>query len=1113
MMGSPMIQTLLARIGYSHSAINTRYVCLLLIGFSCLPCCQAPNKMTPEALPVFRLLNPASTKVDFINKVTPTADFNIITYRNFYNGGGVAIGDINNDGLPDLFFTANQGDNKLYLNKGNLTWQDITISAGVAGTKAWSTGVTMVDINADGLLDIYVCNSGDIRGDDRENELFINQGDLTFIDQAKANHLDNKGYSTHAAFLDYDRDGDLDCYILNNSFKNPAKIELHQSMRTTPDSLGGHKLMRNDLDTKGTFTDVTEQAGIYSSAIGFGLGIAIGDLNGDHWPDLYISNDFFEKDYVYINQQNGTFLEDLNHRVDYCSTSSMGGDIGDINGDGSPDIFTTDMLPADNDRIKRMVVFEPYHLEDLKYRANYYYQFTQNCLHLNDGSGHFQEIAHLAGVAATDWSWGAMIFDFQNDGTNDIFVANGIYKDLMEGDFRDFVYDENNKKADMGQKNLAIHDQLPSLALQNYAFVNRGPLDFKNEAEQLGLKEKTFSNGSSYGDLDNDGDLDLVLNNVNQPGMIYENTTNAGVNTYLKIKFEGPEHNKFGLGAQVSINHQGRVFYKENFNNRGFQSSIEPNLLFGLGDLAQVDTLTVTWPDGLTETQLHIKTKQTLILKYKQATATLPADPALTKPMFTSLNATEYLNGAVHHENVYNDFYQEPLLLAMLSTQGPKMAKVDVNADGREDLVLLGARGDPDKLFIQQANGRYRRTNVALFEKDKAFESTCAAFFDFDQDDDQDLIISSGGNEIGIDKLNYIIRLYLNDGKGIFAIDPDHIPPVIGNLSTLKVADYDQDGDQDLFIGARAIPGNYGLKPQSYLLKNEGGYWSDQPQHLPGLGMVTDGAWADINGDSWLDLVVVGDWMTIQVYFNVKGIISDLPQELAGSSGWWQKIVAEDLDLDGDPDFVVGNWGLNSKFQPTAAIPLTMQVADLDQNGKTEFIINWRPPGDTQNFPFCTKAELTGQIPSLRKTELKYIDFAPMTFDLLFPNYPKANLTTYTASTLSSGILWNEGGKLTLKSLPHEAQVAPVTAIVVHDFDQDGIKDIVLGGNFYALKPQVGRQAASRGLLLTGSKNDHQFLPSLHSGLQLRREVRDLIVVNNKLIVAYNNQACELYSF
>ncbi len=1099
-----------------HSSMKQLFSILILIFFT-ISC-----KNTISEKPVFELLSSNETGVDFINDVKETKDFNIFTYRNFYNGGGVAVGDINNDGLPDIFFTSNQNKNKLYLNKGNrngelLHFEDITEKAGVSGTKAWSTGVTMADVNGDGWLDIYVCNSGDVKGDNKENELFINNKNGTFSEVAKEYNLNNQGYSTHAAFFDYDADGDLDCYILNNSFKNPSKIELYASMRETPDELGGDKLMRNDTappapdggTTHPKFTDVTKEAGIYSSAIGFGLGVATGDLNGDNLPDLYISNDFFEKDYMYLNKGDGTFKEDLNNRIDYSSVSSMGADIADINGDGFPEIFTTDMLAADNDRLKRVIGFDPYHLEDYKYRANYHYQMIQNCLQLNNGKGFFQEIGNLAGVGATDWSWGALIFDFENDGKNDIFVSNGIYKDIMDGDFREFSENEKiPKDANGGFDFTKYTSKIPSTPLSNWAFVPTGDLQYKNQAEALGLGEKTFSNGSVYADLDNDGDLDLILNNVNQKCSIYRNNS---TNNFLKIKFKGDAKNTFGIGAKVKIKVNKQLMVKENFTNRGFQSSIEPNLIFGLGDAKNIDELEVIWTNGKAEILKNIPANKTIILEQKNAHASPREIENKIAYAFDELNLEEIIPNAIHHENPYNDFNQEPLLLGMLSTQGPRILKKDVNNDGLEDILLLGAKGDADKMYFQTPNGKFTPSNLATFNKDKNFESTCAAFLDFDKDGDQDLVIGSGSNEL-LEQINYIIRLYINDGKGNFAVEPNKIPPVIGNFSTLEVADFNHDGFEDLFVGARAVPGNYGLKPKSYLLQNNSGNWLDVTQNsLSNIGMVTDASWADINGDGWQDLIVVGDWMPVQVFKNNNGILDD-GISLENSSGWWQRIEPADLDGDGDLDFVVGNWGLNSKFQPTTTLPLTMQVGDFDSNGKSEFIINWKAPMDKQNFPFATKIELTMQVPSIRTKALKYADFAKMQFKDFFPNFAKESLIEYEAKELRSGIYWNEGQSFKFAALPIQAQFSPIFGISIIDYDKDGKKDIILGGNMYALKPQMGRHNASKGLVLKNSGSQN-FQINLNSGLVLDGEVRDMITIGNKLFAARNNQSCKIFRF
>lgn len=1066
---------------------------------------------------LFELLDSGKTGVNFVNHVKDQEKFNILTYRNFYNGGGVAIGDINNDALPDLYFTANQNKNRLYLNKGNLTFEDITDKAGVGGTMAWSTGTTMADVNGDGLLDIYVCNSGDVNGNLKKNELFINNGNLTFSEKAKEYHLDNEGYSTHAAFFDYDLDGDLDCYILNNSFRDPAKIELYRKVREQP-SPGGHKLMRNDGNV---FTDVTQQAGIYSSEIAFGLGVAVSDLNGDNLPDLYISNDFWERDYLYMNNGDGTFSEELTTRINYCSTSSMGADIADINNDGHPEIFTTDMLPGDNYRLKTTMAFDPYHLEDLKYRANYHYQITQNCLHLNDGKADFAEIALLSGVAATDWSWGALIFDFENDGNKDIFVSNGILKDIMSMDFLEFISDQVKVSRVNGKDKfdyLKFISQIPSKPLQNYAFSNVGNLQFSNNAAPLGLAQSSYSNGAAYGDLDNDGDQDLVVNNINSPCFVYRNEARQqGKNHFVKVSFQGTDKNRFGIGAEVRIKTKNGSMVLQNFNTRGFQSSIEPSLIFGLGDIRTVDSLEVRWPDGKVQVLTDLKSDQSLLLKNAEARPTVKHASETIAPLFEQVQHKLPADIAVHRENRYNDFDDEILLSRMLSTEGPRLIYGDFNKDQRTDFVLPGAAGVADKLFLQQANGQYVFQANPAFNSDAAFETTCGAATDFDRDGDMDLIIGSGGNELSMPRSNFLVRLYINDGTGKLTPNPAASPPALGNFSTLKVADIDGDGDDDLFLGARNVPGNYGLPPRSFLIRNDQGTWADiTPPPLANIGMVTDASWADTDKDGDNDLVVVGDWMAVTIFQNDNGSFAN-KNAIGNSNGWWNRIQGADLDKDGDIDFVLGNWGLNTKFKAAAEKPLTMYVNDFDNNGKSEFIINWYPPMEATTFPFPTKPELTSQLPALRKQIQRYEDYGNKTYDSLFSDDIRSRSLRYDANYLQTSILWNNGGSFELVPLPVEAQFSPVFAIAADDLDGDGNMDIWLGGNFYALKPQVGRHNASKGVYLkgTGGRSFTYFSPNA-SGIRVEGEVRDAAVVNlngtKHLIIGRNNAPVLLFT-
>jgi len=746
-------------------------------------------------------------------------------------------------------------------------------------------------------------------------------------------------------------------------------------------------------------------------------------------------------------------------------------------------------------------------------KANYHYQIGQNCLQLNDGNGHFQEVAMLADVGATDWSWGALIFDFENDGNKDIFISNGIHRDLMYMDFRNFMQDQGIYAKTVKDETVdfpALIKQMPSHPLQNFAFHNSGNLNFKNKANSLGFSSPSFSNGSAYGDLDNDGDMDLVINNINMPAFVYRNESSKTGNHYLKITFKGSPKNTFGIGAQAKITTKSGIQVLQNFNTRGFESSVEPKLIFGLGKDEIVEELEIIWPDKKSQTLKAVAANQKIIVDYKDATHT--AISVKDQPTTFAERSDQMLKGdAKHNENRYNDFDHEPLLLQMLSTETPRIVKGDVNQDGLEDFIVLGARDDEDKLFIQSSKGDFQRKNIPHFKATKEFESGSGVLFDGDQDGDLDLMIGAGGNEYQRGGKYFILRYFKNDGKGNFVVDNSNIPQIIGNFSCIEANDFDGDGDMDLFFGARIIPGNYGMPPRSYLMMNDQGSWVDvSTEKIAGIGMVTDATWTDIDGDNDHDLVVVGDWMSINIFKNENGKIQAAPQ-IPNSSGWWNRIEAADLDQDGDMDFVLGNRGLNSKFQASSDRPLTMYVNDFDENGKSEFIINWFPPLDNQSFPFATKNDITDQLPSLRKRILKYEDYAKETYATLFSPEVKSNSISYKVDRLESSILWNNDGQFSLIALPQEAQVAPVFGIAIDDFNQDGQQDIWLGGNLYALKPQVGRHDASKGVLLNGKGGkEFESIPSKISGIHVKGEVRDAVVLKTgqkkTLVVSRNNE-------
>ncbi|WP_342089180.1 VCBS repeat-containing protein [Dyadobacter sp. OTU695] len=1092
-------------------------ICLL---FSC-----KKDEGNPDGL--FEEMNASEIGVDFVNKVEDREDINIFNYRNFYNGGGVAIGDINNDGLADIYFTANMGENKLYLNKGNWKFEDITDKAGVAEPEKWSTGVVMADVNGDNLLDIYVCNAGYQKFLNKQgNSLYINNGDLTFTESAKKYGLDETGYSTHAAFLDYDLDGDLDCYVLNNSFipVNTLNYANDRNLRAkdwpVKDFLkgGGAKLFRNN---GGKFEDVSEEAGIYGSLIGFGLGVTVGDINGDLYPDIYICNDFYEKDYLYINQKDGTFSEELEKRMKHTSLASMGADLADINNDGYPELFVTDMLPRDEYRYKTTTSFENHYLFNLKKEKGFYNQYMQNSLQFNNQDGTFSEIANYSGVAASDWSWGALLFDADNDSKTDIYVCNGIYHDILDQDFIDFFANEVTQKMVMSgekQNMQNIIDRMPSTPIANNFFHNEGNLQFKEKGKEFGFGKASFSNGAAYADLDNDGDLDLVVNNVNEPCFVYKNKSEAAKerNHYIKLNLKGQGMNTRAVGSKVEVYAGGQVFSKQVNPSRGFQSSTEYPLTIGLGKISLIDSIRVLWPTQKVTSMRNVKPDTLLTFAINDAVEDYIVPSGKREEMLT--NVTPKGLGA-HMENKYEDFFNERNIPVMLSQEGPKMAIGDVDGDRADDIYICGGKGQGGQLYLQKG-GQFVRSQQKVFSDLAGFEDTAALFFDADGDGDRDLVVGSGGNESLVSSPDLPTRLYLNDGKGNFVINTRALPPNAMNTAVIVAEDYDADGDFDLFVGSRSVPREYGSTPTSYIYENDGkGTFKSVAKtiapELAKAGMVRDANWADIDGDGKKELLVVGDWMAPLAFKFSAGKFQRINTGLEAFTGFWGSLKIADFDGDGDQDIVLGNIGENFSLKASAKGPLRIWINDFNKNGTIEKVIS--KTVDSKDLPALLKRELTTQFPFLKKKSIKHSEYAVLTVQDLFPEELLKSAVEKSVTYLQSGIAVNDGnGRFKLVPLPYMAQFSCLNAIESEDVNGDGKLDIIVGGNFTHFIPQLGTLDACRGNVLI-NKGNMQFdvLLANQSGFSLDGEVKQISPINIEgkpyLISLINNAAPVLF--
>ncbi len=1103
------------------------FICMSLL-YSCESKEEEQSKKDNSTL--FSLLSSKETGIDFINEVVNQKNLNIFKYRNFYNGGGVAIGDINNDGLPDIYLTANMGANKLYLNKGDLKFEDISESAGVTGNKPWSTGVIMVDINQDGLLDIYVSNAGNMEGNNHDNDLYINNGDLTFSEKATEYNLAKTGFSTHASFFDYDKDGDLDAYILNNSnipvsslgYAEQREVRA-QDWEGVPDIFKGvgDMLLRND---GGKFVDVSEEAGIYGSLIGFGLGVLTSDINGDLYPDIYVSNDFYERDYLYINNQDGTFTEEIKNWTQHLSLSAMGIDMADINNDGNIDVFITDMLPEMDQRVKSVMEFEGYNIFKLKQSKDFYQQYIQNTLQLNNGNNSFSEIAFFSGIAATDWSWAGLLFDMDNDGFRDIYVTNGINHDLTDLDFVDFFANEIiQKMALTGQKESidSIINKMPIAKQTNYAYKNNKDLTFTNETHNWGLDIPSLSNGAAYGDLDNDGDLDIVINNVNMKAFIYKNNSESVTeNNYIKLQFKGMENNKFAIGTAVKLYFDNNVVIQELIPSRGFQSSMDHVMTIGLGTTKIIDSLRIIWPDDRTQILIDVNANQ--LLTFNQTDVKEKYIPFKKKKKKTLLRELSNKQLVAHQENNYSDFDYEGLISKMLSQDGPALAVADINGDGNEDVFIGGAKNQPGTVYLHKGNGNLRVLRQKVLESDANFEDTASAFFDADGDGDMDLMVGSGGNQVG-EENTYRTRLYINNGQGTFTKSTKIIPSTFDNVSVICPSDFDEDGDMDVFIGSRSVIGTYGIDPQHLFLENNGdGTFTDNTERLAfdlkTAGMITGAIWADVDGDQKKDLVTVSEWGTPNIYKNSGRRLSKLSTDLDNYSGWWNTIEATDLDKDGDIDFIIGNQGSNTHYKTSEKNPMKIWINDFDNNGTIEQIVTRNYDG--KDYPLHMKKELTSQMVSLKKKNLKASVYAKRAIDELYTNDLFQNSIMKSVNIAESVIAINEGnGKFTIKNLASMVQLSCVCGITCSDVNKDGNLDIIMGGNNFEFKPQYSRLDANYGSVLLGDgKLGFEWQNYDSSGFFIKNEIKHIEQFKDKngriyIITAINNDKPKIFTF
>jgi len=1104
---------------------------LLLFAYVFILCAGCNHK--PSVPPIFIVKDSKSTGLDFSNTLTPTQQMNALKYMYYYNGAGVGAGDFNNDGKIDLFFASNQGDNKLYLNEGNLHFKDVTKEAMIPEDGGWSTGVSVVDINNDGLLDIYICRVGNFGSLHSKNQLLICQGiDKNGVpyykDEAHKYGLDFSGFCTQAVFFDYDGDGDLDMFLLNHTIFENGIVGARSILLKKEVPVSGDRIYRNDGN--GHFTDVTNKTGINSSVLDFGLGITVSDINMDGYPDIYIGNDFQENDYLYINQHNGTFKDELTDHIMHTSKYTMGVDIADANNDGYPDIMSLDMLSPDPDVLKRTHIDDDEDLSDLKLKLGYYYQYPRNNLQLNRRNGMFSEIGLYAGVAATDWSWSPLWMDFDNDGLKDLFISNGIPRRLNDIDYINFVSNseiqQELQSGNIDKNNLDVINKFPQTKIYNKFFRNDGNMQFQDLENKIGNDRKTFSNGAVYADFDNDGDLDVVVNNIDDPALLYENKTNDKANgknnkDFVEIKLKGSDKNINALGAKIILYCNGGIRTYEKYPVRGFMSSMEIPIHIGL-DKTSIDSAFLVWPDNTFQPIKLQPVNHLITFNYKKGLPEFDYTHITgywknpTRPMedISSKVDLKYK----HEENNYQEFNVEPLMPHLLSTEGPGLAVADLNHDGLDDVFIGSSKGKKSAIFIQKSNGKFFKTPQPAIENDSMYEDVGACFADVNNDGNTDLIIASGGDESFGNNILLTPRVYLNDGKGHFTKLNNAFDNLFVNASCVVPCDFNGDGKIDLFIGGRSVPGDYGQVPKSYLLQNDGsGHFKDVTEKyakgLSDIGFVTDAIWFDLNKDGEKDLIVSLEWGGIIAFINHHGTFTK--KVLTDKKGSWNFILPVDINNDGNIDLIAGNLGLNTRLKASEKEPVRLYYNDFDDNGQKEQVLTYYLDG--REIPFANIADLEKQIPILKKRFLYAADFAKASLDEIFTKEKLKNSEILTENYFQNAILINKGNlNFTVEPLPWQAQLSPYRDAVVVDANGDNLPDILLVGNYYGYNVQMGRNDADFGTILL-NKGNGQFTCESINGLEIRGQVRHIkkLTIGKKdaYILARNNDSTMVIQF